>query len=386
MHILQMAPYYRPYPGGQERYVQALSRALVDAGHRVTVITSDYPEKNPRRFEEDGVRVLRFRTLLRLFRNPFTPGMLFLPPDARDFDLIHAHNEHGFSSDVAVLLKSLHRKPLILTSHGNLVYGSRLPDAACRFYEATVGRQIFRRADRITAATPSEKERIASAWRIEWEKIEVIPVGIDLRFWKSYEGKGRLPAALEKTDPRTKVILCATQLIRRKGIGYLLGAVPDIRKGCDDFRIVLAGSGDAEGELRNLAATLGIADRVLFLGKLDEAELTAVYRRADVFVLPSIGEGQPTCIMEAWVHAKPVVATAISGVSDYYSDAAVLIPAADSPALAEAILHILRDPQAAKALGEKGKQLVESRFDWPIVVKRMLALYASVLGGRGADT
>jgi glycosyltransferase involved in cell wall biosynthesis len=211
-------------------------------------------------------------------------------------------------------------------------------------------------------------------------------VGIDLRFWKSYEGKGRLPAALEKTDPRTKVILCATQLIRRKGIGYLLGAVPDIRKGCDDFRIVLAGSGDAEGELRNLAATLGIADRVLFLGKLDEAELTAVYRRADVFVLPSIGEGQPTCIMEAWVHAKPVVATDISGVSDYYSDAAVLIPAADSPALAEAILHILRDPQAAKALGEKGKQLVESRFDWPIVVKRMLALYASVLGGRGADT
>jgi glycosyltransferase involved in cell wall biosynthesis len=385
MHILQVAPYYRPYPGGQERYVQSLSRALKDAGHRVTVVTSDYPQKHPRRFEEDGVLILRYRSLFRLFRNPFTPGMLFLPPDVRKFDLIHAHNEHGFSSDIAVLLKHISRKPLVLTSHGNLVYGSWFPDAACRLYEATVGRQVFRQADRITVATPSEKKRITAEAGVAERKIAVIPVGIDLRFWKSFEGKARPPAALETTDPGTRIILVATQLIRRKGIGYLLRAVPEIRKGWDDFRIVLAGSGDAEAELRSLASAMHIEDRVLFLGRLDEAELTAVYRRADVFVLPSIGEGQPTCILEAWAHGKPVVATDISGVADYYRDAAVLVPPADSPALAEGILKILHDPQGAKSLGEKGKKLVESKFDWPILVKQMLALYASVLAGRAAD-
>jgi glycosyltransferase involved in cell wall biosynthesis len=383
MHILQVAPYYRPYPGGQERYVQSLSRALTEAGHRVTVITSDFPQKHPRRFEEDGIRVLRFRSVLRLFRNPFTPGMLFLPPDVRDYDLIHAHNEHGFSSDIAVILKHLSRKPLVVTSHGNLVYGSWLPDAACRLYEATIGKEVFQQADRITVATPSEKARIVAEAGIAEKKIVVIPVGIDLRYWKSFLEKAKLPAALEKTDSGGKIILVATQLIRRKGIEYLIRAVPQIRKGYPDFRIVLAGSGDAENELKNLVSALRIEDTVLFLGRLDEEELTAVYRRADVFVLPSIGEGQPTCILEAWMHAKPVVATEISGVVDYYRDAAVLVPAADSPALAEGILKILRDPELARALGDKGKNLVESTFDWPIIVKQMLALYASVLANRG---
>lgn len=82
------------------------------------------------------------------------------------------------------------------------------------------------------------------------------------------------------------------------------------------------------------------------------------------------------------MYAKPVVATEISGVVDYYRDAAVLVPPADSPALAEGILKILRDPKLAKTLGEKGKTLVESTFDWPIIVKQMLALYSSVLAGR----
>ncbi len=382
MHILQVAPYYRPYPGGQERYVQSLSRALTDAGHRVTVITSDFPQKHPRRFEEDGILVLRFRSILRLFRNPFTPGMLFLPPDVRDYDLIHAHNEHGFSSDIAVILKHLSRKPLVVTSHGNLVYGSWLPDAACRLYEATIGKEVFRQADRITVATPSEKARIAAEAGIAEKKIAVIPVGIDLRYWKSFETKSKLPKGLETANARTKIILVATQLIRRKGIEYLIRAVPEIREKYQDLLVVLAGSGDAERELKALVTAVHIEDKVLFLGRLYEEELTAVYRRADVFVLPSIGEGQPTCILEAWMYAKPVVATEISGVVDYYRDAAVLVPPADSPALAEGILKILRDPKLAKTLGEKGKTLVESTFDWPIIVKQMLALYSSVLAGR----
>jgi glycosyltransferase involved in cell wall biosynthesis len=385
MNILQISPYYRPYPGGQERYVHALSRALVNAGHWVTVLTSDYPEARPLRFEEDGVRVIRFRTLVRLFRNPVTPGMLFLPSEVGDFDLIHAHNEHAFSSDAAVLLKHSSRKPLVLTSHGNLVFGSRIPDAVRRLYYATIGKAVFRQADRITVATPSERERIMADAGIRRGKIEVLPVGIDLQYWNSFLPRAELPSALRLLSPTTKVILIATQLIRRKGIEHLIRAFPEIRKRYPDSVVALAGSGDAERDLRDLAAGLRLDDRVLFLGRLFEVELTAAYRRADVFVLPSIGEGQPTCILEAWMHAKPVVATDIPGVSDYYREAALLVPPADSPALAEAVLQILGDPQWARALGERGKKLVESNFDWPIVVKRMLELYALVLGGRAAD-
>ncbi len=79
------------------------------------------------------------------------------------------------------------------------------------------------------------------------------------------------------------------------------------------------------------------------------------------------------------MHAKPVVATDISGVSDYYREAAILTPCGDSRALAEAVVKLLGDPKMAEALGGKGKRLVESAFDWPILVKPMLAVYASVM-------
>jgi glycosyltransferase involved in cell wall biosynthesis len=382
MHILQMAPYYPPYPGGQERYVRSLSRMLVQSGHRVTVITSDYPPGCPRVSVEDGIQVFRFRTVLRLFRNPITPGMIFPPRQIRDFDLIHAHNEHGFSSNAAVLLKRLSRKPLVLTSHGNLVYGSRIPDAACSVYEATFGRIVFGQADRITVATPSEKERIVAESGVPREKIEVIPVGIDTVYWNSFAETAKLPAAMEKINPDTKVILVATQLIRRKGIDHLIRAIPAVGKQLENFVVVLAGSGDAEKELKSLTGSLHLERRVIFLGRLFENELTAVYRRADIFVLPSIGEGQPTCILEAWLQAKPVVATDISGVSDYYRDAAILVPVADSPALAEAILRILQHPHIGMELGRKGRRLVESAFEWRVLVKSMVSLYESAMQSR----
>ena len=105
----------------------------------------------------------------------------------------------------------------MLTSHGNLVYGSWLPDAACTLYEATFGRWVFHQADRITVATPSEKARIIREDGIPEGKISVIPVGIDLRYWRSFASKARLPAGLAHVDPQTKVILVATQTDPEKG-------------------------------------------------------------------------------------------------------------------------------------------------------------------------
>jgi glycosyltransferase involved in cell wall biosynthesis len=124
--------------------------------------------------------------------------------------------------------------------------------------------------------------------------------------------------------------LVATQLIKRKGIHYLIRAIPEITAKHSDIVCVVAGSGDYINELLALVDELDLRTYVHFVGTLNGQELASAYRSAEVFVLPSLGEGQPTCILEAWAFSKPVVATNIEGIVDYYDGTALLTEPGDT--------------------------------------------------------
>jgi glycosyltransferase involved in cell wall biosynthesis len=374
MHILQVTPYFPPYPGGQERFVYALSRELVRKGHRVTVLTSNFPKGDAEEVVE-GIRIFRFPCLARPLRNPITPQMVWTRKIPDDIDLIHAHNEHSFASNIAPWINRRINKPLVITCHGTLVFDSRLADSIRWIYSRTVGKAMFRFADRITVATPSEKRRIISEYGIRADRIDLVPVGIDLQLWDA-------AALAQKSTERPnfdfsgkKIILVATQLIKRKGIQYLIKAMPAIVSREPNVILAIAGSGSDENYLRELVAELRLEPHVDFIGQLEMAGLAAVYQRADVFVLPSLGEGQPTCIMEAWAYSKAVVATRIEGVVDYFDGAAMLVPPADPASLADAVVRLLNDRRLAAEIGARGRHLVESSFTWEQVGGRMLATY-----------
>jgi glycosyltransferase involved in cell wall biosynthesis len=381
MHIIQIAPYYPPYMGGQEKYVYDLSRELVRMGHRVTVLTSDVPAGGQPEIR-NGVSIRRFHCWMRPLRNPILPGLFFSPHIPADADILHTHNIHSFSSNVAACLRTRKKLPLVLTSHGRLVFGSRFADAAVRIYTRTVGKATVRAADRVIALTPSEKERIAADAGIAAGKIEVVPLGIDLDEWDrrraSLSARDR-PAAFAGR----RVILVATQLIRRKGIQYLIQAMSRVAREQPDVLLAIAGRGVDEADLKKQVAGLGLKQSVLFCGYLDPGQLAAAYQSASLFVLPSLGEGQPPCIMEAWVFSKPVIATRIEGVRDAFAEAAVLVEPADPPALAGAILAVLGDENLARDLGRKGRTLVET-FTLERVAASMVEIYANVLREQGA--
>mgnify|MGYP000144326075 CR=1 FL=1 len=141
MKILQFVPYFLPYPGGQERYVYNLSKYLVKMGHEVHVITSNFPKS--KKFEEiDGITVERYTLIARPLRNPIVPKFLLVPKRFKDFDIIHIHNEHAFSSMVAAYAKRNGDFPLVLTNHGQLKFGNYLADTIERAYMKTFGKKI----------------------------------------------------------------------------------------------------------------------------------------------------------------------------------------------------------------------------------------------------
>jgi len=179
MRILQVSPYFYPYVGGQERYVYELSKKLTEYGHEVTIFTSNFPKKKAFEVTND-IEVHRFEIIGRPLRNPIAPGLLFsIIKEMEDFDVVHAHNEHGFTTLLCALVKTVKGKtPLIISCHGQLKFNNLLKDFIEHIYSRFLGTMIFESADAIIALSPSDK-RYISSFGINQRKVKVIPNAVD---------------------------------------------------------------------------------------------------------------------------------------------------------------------------------------------------------------
>ncbi|HBT49623.1 MAG TPA: hypothetical protein DEA61_07330, partial [Caldanaerobacter subterraneus] len=381
MKILQFVPYFIPYPGGQERYVYNLSRYLVKMGHEVHVITSNFPRS--KKFEEiDGITVERYKLIAKILRNPIVPGFLTVPRRFGKFDIIHIHNEHAFSSIVAAYAKRKKDFPLVLTNHGQLKFGNYLADAIERFYIKTFGKKILELSDAIVVNSVSDKDFLTTIAPKISDKIYVLHNAIDPEFFmklaKEAEGnKWTIDADVK--------ILYVGQLIKRKGIEWLIKAVKIIKNSTNNKKIkcILVGEGKDRTYFETLVRKYNLLDSIMFTGQVSDAELVWLYKNSDVFVLPSLAEGCPTVVLEAMYFGLPVVTTDIPGVRDHFEDVAILVPPKDERALATSIVRLLEDKNLAKSLSKSGMKLVMEKYTWDRVAKEYETLYKNVIEKEG---
>lgn len=188
--------------------------------------------------------------------------------------------------------------------------------------------------------------------REHWEKITVIRCGVDLDFFEMQP--------LREADPPK--ILFVGRLDPVKGVSVLLaGARLLVERGVR-FELDIVGGGSIEEQLRDEAADLA---QVTFLGEQQPAEVRSALARAQVFCLPSFDEGIPVSIMEAMAVGTPVVATAVAGVPELAidGDTALVVPAGNEVALADALERILTDRSLARSLARSARERVEDRHD-----------------------
>lgn len=159
-----------------------------------------------------------------------------------------------------------------------------------------------------------------------------------------------------------------------KNHAMLLYALAQSRQDC---HAVLVGDGPTRDDLQRLAAELGIADRVHFLGETLEGHL---HHHFDISVLASTSEGSPNSIIEALAAARPVVATAVGGVADIidHERTGLLIPSGDIPALSVAIKRLRADACLRERIGAAGLEIVRQRHCRATVMAELSALYASL--------
>jgi glycosyltransferase involved in cell wall biosynthesis len=243
-----------------------------------------------------------------------------------------------------------------------------------------IGRWLLSRPDVVTGASDAVGAYFRDEARVGPQRVRVIYNAVDVhRFGQPHDGAAKRRELDIPAD--AWVIGLVANLRPQKNHEALLRALATLRPAVPDAWLVLVGDGERRPGLEALVDTLGISDRVRFLGsRLDVPELYPVF---DVYCLPSHYEGLPLSVLEAMSAGKPVVATRVVGIEEVIVDGetGLLVPPNDPAALAQALLRVRRDAVLRLRLAAAGRTYVHAHGRLEDMVKRYADLYAHVLAG-----
>ncbi len=368
MNILHIYKDYFPVLGGIENHVRLLAEAQAAGGHTVSVLVTS-PDRHTHVEQRNGVRVIY---AARLATVASTPLSLALPLRLRRErpDIAHLHFPYPVG-DAAQRFFGRARRTVI-TYHSDIVRQKRL----LQFY-APLLRGTLARADAIIATSPRYVETSPFLAPLAG-KVTVIPYGIDTARFAEAD-----PAAVAAVRARYPgpLLLFVGQLRYYKGVEFLIRALAQV----PGATALLVGgeSSTQRSELEALAQTLGVAERVQFLGQRD-AELPVLYHAAEVFVLPSIERSEAFAIvqLEAMAAGRPVVSCDVgTGVAwvNQHGQTGLVVPPRQPEALAAALNELLADPARQAALGMAGQARVQAHFTQARMLAAIDALYAGLL-------
>jgi phosphatidyl-myo-inositol dimannoside synthase len=386
----------------QATYVHDINRHLVLRGHSVTVVTPGGAAL-PATDTFDGVEVLRFpmelpvdltygrvaqsrvNLLAKFARVAVMAQYLEAQYRAtinaareRGADVLHAHWAIPTGPAAVQAARKLDL-PSVITMHGGDVYVNPEQgyDFPTRWYVRPPLRWTLRHAGALTAITEDCRQHALRAGAPA-EKVHLVFNGTDLRRFS--------PAPGGKTvDPRfgPQMVFACRQLFPRKGIRFLIEAAAQLAPRFPALRVVVAGDGFERPELIKLAESLGIADRVTFLGWVPNSELPPYYRAAAISVIPSLEEGFGIPAAEAMGCETPVVASDAGGLPEVveHGVTGLIVPRGDSTALAAAMGRLLGDPALRAEMGRAGRERSLRLFDWDRTAEQLEHIYAQVMAG-----
>jgi glycosyltransferase involved in cell wall biosynthesis len=240
-----------------------------------------------------------------------------------------------------------------------------------------VERLVSLGVDRYIAVSKELAEHLRTDLHLPRKKIQVIHNCI------SFQVGNQIPSPDLRTSltggRNLPIVFTTARLEDQKGVAYLIDAAIRL----PDVVFLIAGEGSLRSALEKQIQEGGLVDRVHLLGhREDVADLLAV---CDVFVLPSLNEGLPLSVLEAMALRRPVIATATGGTSEVVADreTGLLVPPADSDALADAIRSLLVEPMWADQLAAQGEMHVREGFSAEVMTRRVVDVYRELLGQSG---
>lgn len=387
MKILMLSWEYPPkVVGGIARHVADLSEALAEKGEEVHVITCGV-QGAPEFEDYRGVKV--YRTTMN---NPSAPDFLTwvfqlnlnmmevaerLKASGQEFDLIHAHD--WLTAYAGKCLKHAWRLPLIATIHATEYGRNNGLHNQLQRYISDVEWWLGYEAWRVICCSEYMRQELQRIFQMPADKIQVIPNGV---YQKDFQKTTTDPRKIRSqyAAPDEKIIFHVGRIVREKGLGVLLEAMPRILAVVPRVKLVIAGQGGYLEELRHRTYQLGVYNRVYFTGYIDDDTRNALYQCSDVAVFPSLYEPFGIVALEGMAAGVPVVVSDTGGMSDIVSHGVNGLKAyVDNPiSLADNIIWALQHPDHTQKMKQQALTDIDRKYSWPQIAAQTIAVYRRV--------
>ncbi|MGH9733234.1 MAG: glycosyltransferase [Candidatus Acidiferrales bacterium] len=389
MRVLKTVQSYFPFQerGGTVFKVRAIARGLARRGHHVTVLTADLgirSRNTDRQFEpcswgwrynEEGVETVYLSTVARYRALTVNPGAKrFCDSSPASFDLVHIYGLYDLLGPAAGSFCKRNAIPYVLEPMG--MYRPIVRNLALkRVYQRMIGAHLAERARFVIATSELERKDLL-ATEIDSEKVVVRRNGIDVPNRLPERGGFRKVLAVPES---ATLILFLGRIVSKKRPDLLIQAFSDWRGKASDRQnslLIVAGPKEADGyvrSLKSLAQSLGVSERVLFIGPVYGDQKWQAYRDADVFVLPSENENFGNTAAEAASCGTPVIVTDCCGIAPLIERAGLIV-APQRVALANALERILGD-RAFNRRCRSGCAEVSGHLSWDEPLDEIEQLY-----------
>jgi glycogen(starch) synthase len=283
---------------------------------------------------------------------------------SEQFDVVHAHDWMTYPAGIVVA--AISGKPLIVHVHST-EFDRSGENVNQMIYD--IERMGMERADKVIAVSYFTRSIIISRYGISGEKVEVVYNGVERN------GNGAL--AETGIDKNEKIVLFLGRITMQKGPEYFLQAAKKVLEVMDNVRFVMAGSGDLMHRAIEMAAGLGIGQKILFTGFLCGEDVRKIYEMADLYVMPSVSEPFGIAPLEALNNDVPVIISKQSGVSEVLSHA-LKVDFWDVNEIANKIIAVLKYPPLGITLRNYGN-FEARKLRWKESAAKCVKIYEEML-------
>lgn len=357
-----------------------LVKNMMNEGHDITVVTLSNDKESCQKETWSDLKIYRLPSMTvpqigYLIPNPFALVQLIKKIGA-DFDIHHYYQQEYLT----VIPSFLFASPVKVLTVDNFPgldwsYGNKIIDMIARLESMTIGLRAIRSFDGIiflsTASinTARSLESTTASKRVTW-----IPHGVDTQRIKPDE------TVREKVRNDLGVhgiaIAFVGRLVSVKGVFYLARAIQKLDKEGFNGHFIIVGDGPEKNKLKTLKLS---NSKIHLLGYKKNS--VKYIQAADVLVLPSLGEGCPNVVLEAFACGKPVIASKVGGVPDLvqHKKNGLLINPRDIDGLVNAIRSLTRDMKLVSLMGKEARKFAETKLDWCVITKRVLKFYSEFM-------
>ena len=285
--------------------------------------------------------------------------------EEEDFDIIHCHDWMTFGAGIRAKKKK--NKPLVL--HVHATEHDRTGGHQVNQHVYDLERHGMHKADKVIAVSNFTKTKIMDHYGLPSEKIRVVHNAVDFSQHYYDEDFG-----IKKTD---RIVLFLGRITLQKGPDYFVHAAKKVLGHEKNVKFVIAGSGDMEPFIIEKAAELGIADKVLFAGFLNQDDVERAYKMADIYVMPSVSEPFGITALEAMKYKTPSIVSKQSGVSEVVRHC-LKVDFWDVDEMSGKIIALLRYKPLHETLKEDGYFEVK-RFSWDTPAEKCIQVYNELI-------